>query len=470
MIRRLPLRSRLALLTAAAFAVAIAVAAAACWYFTGEQLRRQLDNALRTTAVSQGYVDYLKSQCAGANKTSTSHIGDQPDQPSNITGQLLLGYQKRCITSGGIGIKPTHQDILVATGSSAPILRDGALDDGTPVRVFTARTASGDTFSIARPLSEVRTSLNNLGVILTLVGGGGCLLAQAAGLLIARAALRPVYRFTAAVEHIARTEDLKVRIPIRGQDEIARLGRSFNTMTEALESSREHQQRLIADAGHELRTPLTSLRANIDLLVRSQQTGRPLPAHKREALLTSLQAQTMELTSLIGDLLELSRPAPAADAAVPTPLHAVVERALQRARLRGPGIAFHTDIRPWFVLGDPPALERAVINLLDNAVKFSPPDGLIEVRLTDDGELTVRDHGPGITPEELPHVFERFWRSPSARSMPGSGLGLSIVAHTVQRSGGQVTLRPAYGGGTTAHVRLPGAREAVSGAGRRAHL
>jgi two-component system sensor histidine kinase MprB len=246
-----------------------------------------------------------------------------------------------------------------------------------------------------------------------------------------------------------------VRIPVEGHDEIARLGTSFNSMTAALESSRDHQQRLIADAGHELRTPLTSLRANVDLLVRSNETGRPIPQQKRDALLGSLQAQTQELTSLIGDLLELSRPDAAQAAAVPTPFHTVVERALERAQLRGPGIEFVTEVEPWHVLGDPASLERAVVNLLDNAVKFSPPDGRIEVRLHA-GELTVRDHGQGIPAEDLPHVFERFWRSPQARALPGSGLGLSIVAHTVQRSGGRVTLLPAPGGGTLASISLPG--------------
>jgi two-component system sensor histidine kinase MprB len=237
-------------------------------------------------------------------------------------------------------------------------------------------------------------------------------------------------------------------------------------MTAALESSRDHQQRLIADAGHELRTPLTSLRANVDLLVRSNRTGRPLPAHKRDALLGSLQAQTQELTSLIGDLLELSRPDAAQAAAVPTSFHAVVERALDRARLRGPEIEFITGIEPWHVLADPASLERAVVNLLDNAVKFSPPEGKIEVRLHT-GELTVRDYGMGIPADDLPHVFERFWRSPQARALPGSGLGLSIVAHTVQRAGGRVTLQRAYGGGTVACVSLPGT---PVGAGSVSHI
>jgi len=136
-------------------------------------------------------------------------------------------------------------------------------------------------------------------------------------------------------------------------------------------------------------------------------------------------------------------------------LHEVTDTALSRARLRGPDLKIGADVAPWYVRAEPAALERAIVNLLDNAVKFSPPGGEIEVRLYA-GRLTVRDHGPGISAEDLPHVFERFWRSPSARSLPGSGLGLSIVARTVEQSGGDVALAPAPGGGTLATVRLPG--------------
>jgi two-component system sensor histidine kinase MprB len=226
-------------------------------------------------------------------------------------------------------------------------------------------------------------------------------------------------------------------------------------MTAALAASRERQRQLIADAGHELRTPLTSLRTNIDLLLRAEATGRNLPPDARRTLLTGVKAQMRELSSLVGDLLELARPADARPARETVALHDVAARAVARARLRGPGLTVESRADPWYVHGDPASLERAVVNLLDNAVKFSPPGGTVTVRLAG-GELTVRDCGPGIPAEDLPHVFERFWRSPSARSLPGSGLGLSIVARVVAETGGRVTLEPAPGGGTLARVRLPG--------------
>jgi two-component system, OmpR family, sensor histidine kinase MprB len=228
-------------------------------------------------------------------------------------------------------------------------------------------------------------------------------------------------------------------------------------VTASLASSHELQQQLIADAGHELRTPLTSLRTNIELLTRSEETGRPIPPADRKALLASVKAQMTELAALIGDLQELSRSAGQRGERVQVvAFQDAVEAALRRARLRGPELTITADVEPWFVRAEPSALERAIVNILDNAVKFSPEGGTVEVRLSG-GVLTVRDHGPGIPAEELPHVFDRFWRSPSARALPGSGLGLSIVARTVQQAGGEVALTRAETGGTLVTLRLPGA-------------
>jgi two-component system sensor histidine kinase MprB len=313
-------------------------------------------------------------------------------------------------------------------------------------------------------LKGTQSTLNDLALILLLVSGIGVVGAGAAGLAVARAGLRPVDKLTEAVEHVARTEDLSIRIPVEeeAEDEVARLSRSFNSMTSALANSRELQQQLIADAGHELRTPLTSLRTNIELLTRSEETGRPIPADDRKALLASVKAQMTELASLIGDLQELSRSDSDQQGArllQVVDFQDTVESALRRARLRGPELTITAALQPWYVRAEPSTLERAIVNILDNAVKFSPEGGSIEVAL-DAGVLTVRDHGPGIPADELPHVFDRFWRSPSARALPGSGLGLSIVARTVEQAGGEVALSRADGGGTLATVRLPGAATA----------
>ncbi|GAA2465295.1 sensor histidine kinase [Streptomyces lavendulocolor] len=453
--RALPLRSRLALLTATAVAVAVAAVAVTCWFFTRAQLHGELDTSLKNTSAP----DEVLRQAFGA-------CGVRPPQPSAQGAnfayvQLVLPDGRRCVAPYYPPVKVRPEDLEVLGGGPADSLHDSSTDGGAPVRVHSYRTTVGGvpvTASVSRPLAEIDATLSRLALVLTALAGIGVVGAGAAGLWVARTGLKPVDRLTGAVEHVARTEDLTVRIPVDGEDEIARLSRSFNAMTAALASSRDRQAQLIADAGHELRTPLTSLRTNVELLARSEETGRPIPPEDRRALMASVKAQMTELAALIGDLQELSRP----DAAVPgrlevVALHGVLATALDRVRLRGPEVSVTADdVRPWYVRAEPAGLERALVNVLDNAVKFSAPGGTVEVALVD-GELTVRDHGPGIPPDELPHVFDRFWRSPSARSLPGSGLGLSIVARTVRQSGGEVVLTAAEGGGTRAVIRLPGA-------------
>ncbi|MEU6868926.1 HAMP domain-containing sensor histidine kinase [Streptomyces sp. NPDC046876] len=458
--RGLPLRSRLALLVAVAVAVAVAAVAAVCWVMVRTQLSEQLDRSLMATNPSAEVVRRLREGCTTAPGRPVQEIAGK----LGPTVQIVTADGSHCWVSGLPDLPVTVVDRQVAAGQRASALHDARTPDGTAMRVytFTAQAQPGSPvfgISVAKPLADIDEPLSTLAWVLLLVAGVGAVGAGAAGLWVARTGLRPVDELTGAVEHIARTEDLTVRIPDEGDDEIARLSRSFNSMTAALASSRERQSQLIADAGHELRTPLTSLRTNIELLARSEETGRAIPAQDRRELLASVKAQMTELAALIGDLQELSRP----DAGPPArlevvALHDVARSALSRARLRGPELVFDAELEPWYVRGEAAALERAVVNVLDNAVKFSPPGGVVALSLRA-GELTVRDHGPGIPAEDLPHVFERFWRSESARSLPGSGLGLSIVARTAERSGGSARLRaPADGGpGTEAVLRIPGA-------------
>ncbi|SHN13838.1 sensor histidine kinase [Actinacidiphila paucisporea] len=462
--KKLALRSRLTLLTAAAVAVAVAAAALACWLITRNQLEAQLDKSLRqgqTDAVRQLQLTAPRFSCISGPPADRGQYGISA---SNVSVQLVLADGTTCWVSGSGTFPVTAADKEVAATPPGPgqetSVTHTVTSGGKKLRVHTSTTGfafNGQpaALAVARPTSDVTDPLTTLAWVLLAVAGIGVLGASSAGLWIARTGLRPVDQLTETVEHIARTEDLNVRIPVEGEDEIARLGKSFNAMTSALASSRDRQQQLIADAGHELRTPLTSLRTNIELLERSEATGRAIPPEDRRALLASVKAQMTELAALIGDLQELSRPDAAPTLQV-VPLHEITGTALERARLRGPDLTITADVSPWFVRGEASALERALVNLLDNAVKFSPPAGRVEVRLYG-GRLTVRDHGPGIPAEELPHVFERFWRSPSARSLPGSGLGLSIVARTVQQCGGTVSLTPAAGGGTEATLYLPGA-------------
>ncbi|MFG2723149.1 sensor histidine kinase [Streptomyces sp. NPDC048416] len=453
--RAMPLRSRLAMLVATAVAVAVAAVAVTCWLLTRAQLRAELDNTLRNTSAPSSLVQAALQSCVSDGSLP-------PGKKPFAYIQVVLPDGTRCVAPDSPPVRVTPQDIAVARslGLKAEALHTSTTDDGMDVRVHTQRqdfAGRWATVSLSRPLTEIDSALNRLALLLTGLAGIGVIAAGAAGLWVARTGLRPVDKLTGAVEHVARTEDLTVRIPVEGEDEIARLSRSFNAMTAALASSRDRQAQLIADAGHELRTPLTSLRTNIELLARSEETGRAIPPADRTALMASVKAQMTELASLIGDLQELSRP----DAVREGPLevvglHDITRVALDRARLRGPELTITAELAPWYVRAEPAALQRAVVNVLDNAVKFSPPHGTITVTL-DRGLLAVRDQGPGIPAEDLPHVFERFWRSPSARALPGSGLGLSIVARTIQHAGGEVALARAETGGTLATITLPGA-------------
>ncbi|MFF7982398.1 sensor histidine kinase [Streptomyces sp. NPDC007901] len=458
--RTLPIRARLSMLVAAAVAFAVAAVSVTCWFIVQGKLYEQLTNDLQKE--QHGPVAQVLS--AALLDCSATPQNDNSYRTSYAQGVTIDG--KACLLPGSTGvikITQADKDIIKAGNTDRYYFRNGTDENGDALRVmiqvFGTQSGSFVGLATALPLKNTQNTLNDLALILLLVSGIGVIGAGAAGLAVARAGLRPVDELTEAVEHVARTEDLSVRIPVEADadDEVARLSRSFNSMTTSLANSRELQQQLIADAGHELRTPLTSLRTNIELLTRSEETGRPLPPADRKALLASVKAQMTELAALIGDLQELSRSEGQRGERVQiVALQDTVEAALRRARLRGPELTITADVQPWFVRAEPSALERAIVNILDNAVKFSPEGGTIDVAL-DRGVLTVRDHGPGIAEDELPHVFDRFWRSPSARALPGSGLGLSIVARTVQQAGGDVTLARANGGGTVATVRLPGA-------------
>ncbi|MCD0450748.1 HAMP domain-containing protein [Actinocorallia sp. API 0066] len=475
--RRLPLRGRIALLAAAAVAVAVAACALASWFLVRDALYAQLDKQLTVQAGRPGpgpggdwirfeianAVEHCAAEATNADPNAPSPYG-RIRPPSERLQQVVLPDSRVC-TIVNQGVMPVSEaDLAVVRGNRDLVFHDGSGTDAdgarVNVRILTHVAYIGEnderiTVMTALPLGQVTDPLGDLALTLLLVSVGGILGSAVAGLLIARASLRPVDRLTEAVEEVARTEDLSVRIPEEGSDEIARLGRSFNTMTAALAASQERQRALVADAGHELRTPLTSMRTNIDLLIRSEETGRDLPPETKARLLDSVRAQMRELTTLIGDLLQLGSPAAKPRQHTEVAFHEVVQRAVDRAKLRGPGLTVTADLTPWWVEGDPDSLERAVVNLCDNAVKFSPSGGTVEVTLAD-GVLRVRDHGPGVAEEELPYVFERFWRSPSARSLPGSGLGLSIVAQVVREAGGEVTLEAAPGGGAIARLSLPG--------------
>jgi two-component system sensor histidine kinase MprB len=303
----------------------------------------------------------------------------------------------------------------------------------------------------SRSLTEVDHSLSRIKNLLILIAGGGIAIAAALGLAVARTALAPVRRLTAATENVTETGDLSDRIEVSGRDELSRLAGSFNAMLGALEESSRAQRQLVADASHELRTPLTSLRTNIEVLASERQ----LPAGERERLLTDVVDQLSEMTTLISGLIDLARGDQQTSDPEAVRLDLVAADAVERARRDRPAVTFTTDLQESMVQGIPATIERAVANLLDNAAKWSPPNGDVEVAVRA-GEISVRDHGPGIDEEDIPYIFDRFYRSRSARGRPGSGLGLAIVRQVAVAHGGEVVAEQAEGGGTRMTLRFNG--------------
>jgi two-component system sensor histidine kinase MprB len=298
----------------------------------------------------------------------------------------------------------------------------------------------------------VGSELQRLGIVLGAVALIGVLLAVVLGWLVAQTALVPLNALTATVEDLAETTDVTRRLAPGAPDELGRLRRTFNRLLEALEFSRRAQSQLVVDASHELRTPLTSLRTNLEVIRRVDE----LSEADRSVLVDDVLVQLQELTDLVGDLAELARGDQVPVRSEPLRLDQLVRDAVALATTHGrtQGVTFDLDAEECWVAADFDRLSRAVGNLLDNARKWSPPDGVVSVRCRA-GEVVVRDHGPGIAPQDLPHVFDRFYRAPAARGLPGSGLGLAIVAQVVKAEGGTIAAEVDPGGGTRMSLRLP---------------
>jgi two-component system sensor histidine kinase MprB len=438
-------RARLALVAAAAVALAIVTASFVVYFVVRDQLRGTVDDSLRTTVKQVANTPVHDFEHLTA---PTSELGGAPGYPQIVTagGEIFLPPGAR--TSLPVNDAVTS----IARRGSGTLFMDAEVND-VHVRIvtFPYRLAPGAAVEIARPLTEVDHSLGQIENYLILIGGAGIAIAAALGLLVSRAALAPVRRLTAAAETVTETGDLSQRIDETGRDELTRLAASFNAMLGALEESTRAQRQLVADASHELRTPLTSLRTNIEVLA----SERRLPPGERERLLKDVIEQLGEMTTLISELIDLARGEQLTAEPEDVRLDLVAADAVERARRDRPSVEFVTDLQESVVHGVPSTIERAVANLLDNAAKWSPAGGGVEVGVRD-ATVTVRDHGPGIDEEDLPYVFDRFYRARAARGLPGSGLGLAIVRQVAEAHGGTVVAERADGGGTRIVLRLNG--------------
>jgi two-component system, OmpR family, sensor histidine kinase MprB len=502
-------RRRIALVAAAAVAIAVVLASLLTYLLTSNQLHSQVDSQLRTRARTAGRLErFLQpggKQPAIAKRDSErlgldlnrldgkdsdespARAGAPPQQgepetgtvstrygplAKNLFGRLppgpdqVRGYQQVVNAGGAIVVRSARGVSMPVDGRTLELARRGgerffrdARVNGTHVRLLAQPFGKGRAIQLAQPLTEVDSLLGRLRLILALLDLGGVALAALLGRLVAGAAVLPLKRLMQATEHVALTQDLSGRITDAGHDEIGRLARSFNAMLDALERSMSaldasvHAQRqLVADASHELRTPVTSLRTNIELL----QQADSMSAQDRQRLLGDVVEQIEELTLLMNDLIELARGDEPFSAAEDVRLDMLVDEVVERARRNAPDVDFELALQPTLVPAVPARLERAIANLVDNAVKYSPPHEPIEISLAG-AELTVRDHGPGISTADLPHVFDRFYRGAEARGRPGSGLGLAIVRQVVEQQGGLVSAERANDHGTLMRVCLAGA-------------
>ena len=440
-------RARLAIAAAAAVALAVVLASVAVYVVVRNELRGTLDSALRDRA-AQVQHEPLRAFQAGdqAFLEPGPQLGGAPGyfQVVNANGETI-GLPNETVE---LPVTDSVRD--VASGDRRGYLSDADVA-GVHMRVITVPYAQGFAIQIARPLSEIDHSLSQIRTYLLVIAAIGIALAAALGLAVARTALAPVRRLTGATEKVTETRDLSERIDASGTDELSRLAGSFNTMLAALEESTRAQQRLVGDASHELRTPLTSLRTNVEVLAG----GGKLSADERKRLLADVVEQLDEMTTLVAELSELARGELEPGAAEDVRLDLLAADAVERTRRNRPNVQVVAELEESVVHGVPASIERAVANLLDNAAKWSPPDGDVEVSVKD-GEVVVRDHGPGIDDADLPYVFDRFYRASSARGMPGSGLGLAIVRLVAESHGGQVVAERAEGGGTRVTLRLNG--------------
>jgi two-component system, OmpR family, sensor histidine kinase MprB len=449
-LRALPLQRRVAYLTTAAVALAVAVTSVAGYLTLRISLYRALDAEMVQTATSLAVVPVAE------DIRTLGGLTERALRAGNVSVAAIR-------TDGEVFYVPDERDHLVLGANELAVARlqsgysarSGVTTGGGEYRIVAVPITDLGNYALVlgRPLQPTNDILSSLWLVLIIFGVAGVIIAAVVGAYVARSSLRPVRELSAAVEHVTVTKELKP-ILINATGDIAVLAESFNEMLQSLASSRDRQARLIADAGHELRTPLTSLRTNIELLAADAESGM-LKQQDRIDILADVKAQMVEFTELIGDLVQLARDE---TAAMPEALdfRNVVNSALDRVRRRAHGIGFDIELNPFYVVGDSDMLERAVTNLLDNAVKWSPPGGTIRVQL-EGGRLRVADQGQGISESDMPFIFDRFYRGDSARQTSGTGLGLSIVAQTMAQHGGWVKAGRSAQGGAEFTIQLPGA-------------
>jgi two-component system, OmpR family, sensor histidine kinase MprB len=459
---RLSFRRRLTLISAVGIALVLLAGSAATYLVVRGQLRGQIDESLRqqsAAVVISGGETGLSLQ--PQHETSQERGQGAEDSRAPTRAQFLqivapeaefgnapsffqvIDNQGDLVAPGGdrVSLPVSQRAIDVAKTGTGAYYSDVEVN-GTALRMYVSPAGSGRALLAARSLTEVDNALSRLGWSLAITCLAGIAVAALVGAMVARGALRPVTTLTATAERITNTHDLGERIQTEGNDELSRLGSTFNAMLDSLEEAIRSQRQLVSDASHELRTPLTSLRTNIDLL----RQGVTLSERDRERLQRDVTRELEELTTLVANIVELARASQRDLHLEHVRLDELAERVLERAESRFPSLEFALEVDETTVWGDPEELERAVWNLVENAAKWSNSGGRIHLTIAG-GEVTVRDYGPGVPDGDQPFIFDRFYRSEAARGQPGSGLGLAIVRQIAESHGGRVEVEDAEGGG-----------------------
>ncbi|HET9104329.1 MAG TPA: HAMP domain-containing sensor histidine kinase [Solirubrobacteraceae bacterium] len=455
----MPLRRRLSIIAASSVAIAVVIVVAVSYLLVRDQLLTQIDGALQAQAqaVQNGDVRAL--------------TGPLPGLPASRGGSAqyfqIVQTDGQVVRHGGdLQLPVAPGAVAIADGRARTQLTDVHVS-GAHLRQITfpltvvPQGPGGPQIQVAvelaRPLNGVDGILSSLRLVLFLVALAGVALAALLGRLAARRVIRPLSEVASAAQHIGETDDLSQRLRVHADDEVGQLATRFNAMLDRLEASRAEldesvraQRQLVADASHELRTPVTSLRTNIEVLLMDAELDR----EDRRRLLSDVVEQSEELSALVSDLIELARGDQPGFATEDVRLDRIAEECVARARRNTPGISVHAQLTPVTIDGVPARLSRAINNLLDNAARHSPSGATVELTVDTSG-VTVRDHGPGVVPADLPYVFDRFFRGSNSRGRQGSGLGLAIVRQVTQQHGGTATVANAPDGGAVFTLHLP---------------
>ena len=376
-------------------------------------------------------------------------------QRADASIQILAPDSNQAFLISGSMLPLAQTDFDIAASRDESVISratfDRVTDNGDRYRVLVSSNPQG-ALMVGRSLTDVDQTLDGLRGWLIMISIVGSLGAALVGWLVADRVLRPVTRLAIATEQVAETRRFDADLRVESNDELGALARSFNSMLSALRASREQQERLVTDANHELRTPLTSLRTNVDVLRRR---GEAMDGEQRTAILDDMNGEVLELTDLVSELVSSASGTGALtdESFSDVDLLAVCKEAADRTRRRtGRSVEVHGE-GPSNVRGDRRALERAVGNLTGNAVKFSPANTPIDITVAD-RKVLVCDRGPGIPEEDHDRVFDRFYRSDSTRTMPGSGLGLAMVAEIAAAHSGETCVESRDGGGVCVGISL----------------